>query len=112
MSDIRLIESSSYKISESIDRNQNEARSGRTNFFSAMAVICVIVGAGIFLYKNIDRFKAIHNEKQDPNHLMRSRTETHNVRPVQSQKEMYYESAVSGGRRFDKRLKQKQNGQR
>ena len=77
-----------------------------------MAVICVIVGAGIFLYKNIDRFKAIHNAKTDPNQLMRSQTETQNVRPVQSQKEMYYESAVSGDRRFDKRLKQNRNEQR
>lgn len=112
MSDIRLIKSSSYKISGTIDQNQEEGRSGRANLFSAVAVICVILGAGIFLYKNIDRFKAIQSEQKDPNQLMRSQTDSPDVRPVQSRRQMYYESAVSGGQRFDKQLQQQQNNRR
>jgi hypothetical protein len=105
MADINLIESSSYKISGTIDENQEKAKSGSSGFIGTVVLICVIGGAGLFLYKNYDKFLAIQNAKNDPNQLMRRHDKTQQNPTLQSRREMYFRSAVQKDMRFDEGLK-------
>ena len=107
MTDIRLIEAQSYKISETIDENQEKAKSGSMGIIGVIALICVIGGAGLFLYKNYDKFQAVQNANNDPNQLMRRQNKARQDIPLKTRREMHFQSALYKDMRFDEGLKQK-----